>query len=94
VAAPPWTTAPARGVGETAAGVPAEGHTDRPQDGEQPIGLAGGWRDDVWQAFREDPTPTGSIAAHEFPHGQLDADQAHAPGEVGQVALIATMDGR
>ena len=35
-----------------------------------------------------------AIAADEFPDRELEADGARPPGEVRQVALIATMDGR
>jgi hypothetical protein len=80
--------------GEPRARLPAEGQTDRPQDGDQPSGFAGGWRDEVWQALRKDTARAGGIPAHKLPHGELDADQTHAPEEVGQVARIATMDGR
>ena len=51
----------------------------------------GGWRDEVWKALCEDPTPAGPIAAEEFPHGQLDTDGPRTPGKVRQAALIAAM---
>jgi hypothetical protein len=34
--------------GKPGPSIPAEGHPDRPQDGDQPIGFAGGRRDEVW----------------------------------------------
>jgi hypothetical protein len=37
---------------EPGTGLPPQGHADRPQNHDQPSGLAGGWRDEVWEALR------------------------------------------
>jgi hypothetical protein len=55
------------------------------------MGCAGGWRDAVWKTFREDTARAGRIPDPELPHGELDVDRAHAPGELGQVALVTAM---
>ena len=55
------------------------------------MGLAGGWRDEVGQALREDATRACRIPAHELPHGELNVNLMHAPGEIGQVALVTAM---
>jgi hypothetical protein len=65
--------------GEPGARLSAQGQADRPQDSHQPMGAASGWRNEVWKALREDPARAGRIPAHELPHGELDADRAHAP---------------
>lgn len=60
--------------------------------GHQPLGLAGIGGDELWHTLREEAAPTGRMPADEFSPRHLEADRAHAPREVRQVALIAAMD--
>jgi hypothetical protein len=39
----------------------------------QPMGLAGGWRDEVWEALHENTACTGRMPAHQLPHHQKRA---------------------
>jgi hypothetical protein len=80
--------------GQASARLPAQGDADRPQDGDEPRGFAGGWRDKIRQALREDRACTGGLATHELPHDELEVNGAGAPGEVRQMALVAAMDSR
>jgi hypothetical protein len=80
--------------GEPGTSLPTQGHADRPQDRDQPMGLAGGWRDQVWEALGEDATRAGRVPAEELPDRELEMYGARPPREVRQVALIAAMDGR
>src|SRR5882724_11839100 len=89
-----WTGGEPQTGGESGPSVPAEGHGDRPQDGHQSPSFSRIGFHKLWQALREDTALTVRILAHEFPYPELDANRAWAPGEVRQVALIATMDGR
>jgi hypothetical protein len=75
-----------------AATIAAEGHADGLQERDQPVGFAGGWRDEVWKALRKDAAPAARIPTHELPHYESDADGAKAPREVRHMALRATMD--
>jgi hypothetical protein len=72
--------------------LPAESHADGLQRGDQPLGLAGVCSAEFWHTLGEDPAPAARIPADEFAHRELEADRARAPGKVGQVELIATMD--
>jgi hypothetical protein len=80
--------------GEAGACVPAEGHADGPQDSDQSPRFSRIGGHQLWEALREDTTRTVRIPAYEFPDPELEANRACAPGEVRQVALIATMNGR
>jgi hypothetical protein len=75
-------------------GLPTQGHADRAQDGDQPMGLAGRWRDEVWEALGEDATRAGRVLAQELPDHELEMDGARPPWEVRQLALVAAIDGR
>ena len=45
--------------------------------------LRSGWRDEVWQALGEYPARAGRHSGTtNLPDGELDENQAHAPGEV------------
>ena len=87
-----WTGRQAQASGESSPRLPAQRHADGPQDCGQPVGFAGGWRDNVRQALREDAACTARIPADEFPRHELEADGASAPGEVRQLALIVAME--
>jgi hypothetical protein len=89
-----WTGGEPQTAGEVGAGVAAEGHADRPQDGDQSPGFSRISGHQLWQALREDTALTVRVPADEFPHPELEANHACAPGEVGQVALIVTVNGR
>jgi hypothetical protein len=80
--------------GEAGACVPAEGHAERPQDGHQSLSFSRIGGHQLWQALCEDTALTARILAHECPYPELEANHACAPGEVRQVELIATMNGR
>jgi hypothetical protein len=56
--------------------------------------LAGGWRDEVWEARGEEATRTGRVPTEELPDRELKMPGVRPPREVRQVALIAAMDGR
>src|SRR5262245_31398991 len=79
---------------ETGPGLPTNGHADHPENRDEPVGFAGIRGDQVREALREDAARTGPVAAHEFPHRELDPDSRGAPGKVHRVALIPTMNGR
>jgi hypothetical protein len=72
--------------------LPAEGHGDRLQRGNQPVGLTRVGRDELGHPLREDTARAVRIPADEFAHGELDMDRARASGEVHQVALIAALE--
>ena len=76
---------------EPGARLPAEGHANRLQGGDQPMGLAGIGGDELGHTLREDAAWAARISAHEFPHRELDAHRARAPREVRQVALVAAV---
>ena len=57
---------------------PTRGDADRRQSHNQPGGFPGIWRDEVWQALREDAASARRLAAHELPHGEVDVG-AHEP---------------
>jgi hypothetical protein len=86
-----WTGGEPQASGESGTSIAAESHADGPEDGGQPMGVAGGWRDEVWQALREDTTHAARIAAHELPHDEVDVHHACPPGKVGQVTLVTAM---
>jgi hypothetical protein len=70
----------------------ASGGSRLARRGHQPLGLAGIGDDEFWHTLREEAAPTGRMPPDELSTRQLEADRAHAPGEVRQVALIAAMD--
>ena len=63
-----WTGGEPQAGGESGPGVPAQGHADRPESRDQPMGFAGVRGDQVRQALGEDATRTGPVPADEFPH--------------------------
>jgi hypothetical protein len=79
---------------EPDASLPAEGHAERLQGGDQPLGLARIGSDDLGYTLSENAARAARIPALKFPHRELDSDRACAPGQVPQVALVAAMDGR
>src|SRR5262245_30424643 len=76
---------------ESCARLAAEGHADRLQDGDQPLGLAGIDGDELGHPLREKAAWAARISAHEFPHRELEANRTRAPREVRQVALVAAV---
>jgi hypothetical protein len=58
------------------------------------MGLAGGWRDQVWEALGENATRTGWVPTEEFPSREPKMHGARPPWEVRQVALMAAGERR
>jgi hypothetical protein len=75
--------------GESGARVPSQSDADGLQGRDQSTGLPSIRGDEVRQALREDAAHTGRMAAHELPYHQLNTNGERAPGEVGEVALVA-----
>jgi hypothetical protein len=86
-----WTGGEPQAGRKPGPSVPAQRQADHSKSGGQSMGVASIGRDEVRQALGEDPTPAGPIAAAECPRGQLDLDGSRPPGQVRQVALVATM---
>jgi hypothetical protein len=74
--------------------LPAEGHAERLQGGEPPLGLARLGSDARGYRRGEQAARPARSPAHQVPHRELDSDRAYAPGQVPQVAVVAAMDGR
>jgi hypothetical protein len=89
-----WTGRQLQAGREPGPRLPAQSHADRPQDGDQPGGFAGGWRHEIRQALRENAACAGWLAAHKLPYRELDMNSACAPRKVGQLALVTAMNGR
>jgi len=72
--------------------LPAQRHAQgdqalgEPQRAARPGGGHGG------QAFGEDAARTGAIAAKPLAHTQLEAHAIRRPGQIGEGALVVTMD--
>jgi len=71
-----------------------EGHANRLQGRDQPMGLARLGSHELGHTFREDAARAGRNPADEFAHEEPNPDGEWAPGQVHQVALVAAMHRR
>jgi hypothetical protein len=72
----------------------AEGHTNRLQGRNQPMGLAGIGSNELGHTLREDVAPARWIPADEFAHQEPNTDSKRASRQVHQVALGVAMHRR
>jgi hypothetical protein len=77
---------------EPDASLPTEGHAQRLQGGDQPLGLARLGSDELGHTRGDNAARAMQIATDAFPHHELNMDRACTPGQIRQAALIAAMD--
>ena len=78
-----WTGGELQAGRQPHAGLPTEGDTDRLQDHDESWRVPGVWRDEFWEALREDAARAVRLPADEFPDHQVEAHHTRSPGEVG-----------
>src|SRR5579859_7515533 len=79
--------------GESSTSLATKRQANVSQGSYQASGFAGIACDQIGQTLGEAAARTLGIAAHELAHPQLQTDLQGTPGDIGQMALFATMDG-
>jgi hypothetical protein len=79
-------------LAEVPPGRTPQGHTERDEALGEPQGASGPGGRHRGQAFGEDATAAGAIAATPLAHPELEAHTIRCPGQVGQGARIVTVE--